>query len=387
MSRLLVFADLGQIVIRVRSTARVTLAAGLGLLVLATAPQAAFGTVNLVQNAGAEDGPSGGGNITAVPSWNTTSLFSVNNYGNGDGPTGAVGQQIAGASNYFWGGPNNAVSTATQTIDVSSYYSAIATGRAPLIFGVFLGRKQGQRDHMDVKLDALDAVGTGHASISAFGGSANSPATTTSLSPIAGSVTIPKGTRTLRLTMTATRLDGNNNDAYADNLVVIVGDPSPVTITTIDRALALKMLVAMPAATAADVLGKLSPKVALKILSFGPVDGAKIVGQLSPKVALKILSFGPVDGAKILARLSPKVALKILSFGPVDGARIVAQLSPKVALKILSFGPVDGAKILARLPLNVGLKILRLASPATKATLVNKLSKSKAAPYRRKLSI
>src|SRR5467141_3255135 len=62
MSRLLVFADLGQIVIRVRSTARVTLAAGLGLLVLVTAPQAAFGTVNLVQNAGAEDGPSGGGN-------------------------------------------------------------------------------------------------------------------------------------------------------------------------------------------------------------------------------------------------------------------------------------------------------------------------------------
>ena len=61
--------------------------------------------------------------------------------------------------------------------------------------------------------------------------------------------------------------------------------------------------------------------------------------------------------------------------------------SQTVALKLLSFGPVDGAKILARLPLNVGLKILRLASPATKATLVNKLSKSKAAPYRRKLSI
>ena len=347
MRRFLVFADLAQIIVRVRSTARFAFATGLGLLVLATAPQAAFGTVNLAQNAGAEAGQSGGGSIAAIPSWNTTSLFSVNNYGNGDGPTVAVGQQAAGGSNYFWGGPNNALSTATQTIDVSGYASAIDTGRAPLLFGVFLGRKQGQRDHMDVKLETLDSSGTRHALISAFGGSPNTPATKTSVNPIAGSVTTPKGTRTLRLTMTATRLDGNNNDAYADNLVVIVGDPSPSTIGTIARSLALKMLVAMPTAQAANVLGKLSPKVALRILAFVPADGA----------------------------------------GPVDGARIVARLSPKVALKILSAGPVDGAKILARLPLNVGLKILKSASRSTKAKLVGQLSKSKAAPYRRKLSI
>ena len=76
-------------------------------------------SANLLKNPGAEAGASGHGKLVGVPGWVLTDSFTVDDYGDTDRPSTDVGQAIYGGKNYFFGGPGKALSTATQTVDVS----------------------------------------------------------------------------------------------------------------------------------------------------------------------------------------------------------------------------------------------------------------------------
>src|SRR5438067_1888950 len=137
-------------------------AGALVALVFAQAGEAALPQGNLIQNPGAEAG-AGAANSSdtpPVPSWATTSTFTAVQYvqnGNSDFPDMAASARIGGGANFFAGGPDSPVSTATQVVDVSGGAADIDAGRAQATLAGDLGGWEGQEDGATVEADYLDA--------------------------------------------------------------------------------------------------------------------------------------------------------------------------------------------------------------------------------------
>ena len=103
--------------------------------------QVDYGDVNLLQNADAESGngsPSGT-DVLPIPSWVTTSKFTVSKYGTNSHPSLAVSQANGGGLQFFTGGPSNPLSTAVQTVDVAPAAPAIDAGSATATLSAYLG--------------------------------------------------------------------------------------------------------------------------------------------------------------------------------------------------------------------------------------------------------
>ena len=86
--------------------------------------------VNLIVNGNAEAGAgSSDGSIVPVPGWTTKGNFTVVQYGASGGfPDASSAGPGDRGLNFFAGGPGSTSSSATQTIDLSSYETAIDTG-------------------------------------------------------------------------------------------------------------------------------------------------------------------------------------------------------------------------------------------------------------------
>ena len=256
---------------------------------------------NLLKNPGAEAGASGHGQLVGVPSWNLTGSFTVDNYGDVDRPSTAVSQTIYGDKNYFFGGPGpQSVSTATQMVDVSAYADEIDKGALLSNFGGDLGSYGSQGDRMDLRGEFLGADGHALGTRTITG-----PAhrTTTGFILFIYIDPVPVGTRSVRMTLTSTRTDGNNNDGYADNVELFLRENTPTgtagMLGKMVRSFAAKTLFSLKTSAAAAAVSLLDPKIAIGILGLEPSDGARILAAMPFAAGLKVLKNSPPGGVRV----------------------------------------------------------------------------------------
>lgn len=200
-------------------------AAAIGALLVATPLSARTGAVpagNLVKNSGAEEGP-GSANASqalALPGWTTTPSFTAVKYGVSGFPTTALGAQLGGGQNFFAGGPNNARSTATQTIDVAGAAAEIDGGKAQASLSALIGGFENQEDNGIVEAFFLKTDGGQLGSLKVGPVTAAERVNKTTLLPRSATGVLPAGTRSIRIAVTATRAAGSYNDGYLDNVAL-----------------------------------------------------------------------------------------------------------------------------------------------------------------------
>lgn len=134
---------------------------------------------NLVQNPGAEDGPAAQNfadpQVSSVPGWTTTGGFSVGAYGGGDFLNARDYVPVDRGSKFFYGGPGNQRSTASQTIDLSGAATDIDAGRVKYYLSSYLGFLLGSYDTINLinlKAEFQDASGKALLTSTAAGPSA-----------------------------------------------------------------------------------------------------------------------------------------------------------------------------------------------------------------------
>ena len=187
-------------------------------------------STNLIVNGDAESGAASAGGfdvISPIPGWAPIGNFTVVAYGAPGGfPLLSDPGPASRGSNFFAGGPSNALSSASQSIDVSSSQSAIDAGAVSFSLEGFLGGFDGQGDNAVLTATFLD--GTSFSLGTAFIG----PVSNVDRGSLTGLLfrsmngTLPIGTRNIDLDLTMTRLAGSYNDGYADNLSLILSGPS-----------------------------------------------------------------------------------------------------------------------------------------------------------------
>lgn len=133
---------------------------------------------------------------------------------------------------FFGGGPNNASSSAYQTIDLgqklgSDWLEAINAGNVQFKLSGYLGGYQAQNDGAVLVATFLDADGKelSQASIGTVSAAEREDKTGLFLRQTDGLV--PNGTRKVRLYLEFTRTDGAYNDGYADNLELSLQEFGP----------------------------------------------------------------------------------------------------------------------------------------------------------------
>ncbi len=179
--------------------------------------------VNLIANGNAEAGSSSAsGAQVAVPSWTTTGAFTVIPYSAGNGYPGAGDPGPADRANQFFAGGNNAaLSTATQTIDLSANSTDINTGNVAYDLSGWLGGFSSDRDHATLTATFFNgATNLGSAIIGPDTASDRSFATGFVLKEKTGRV--PVNTTSVVLTQRMVRVDGSSNDGYADSLSLVL---------------------------------------------------------------------------------------------------------------------------------------------------------------------
>ncbi len=206
------------------------------VLTCAVLPLAAQTTIfggNLIVNAGAESGAGGDGtaSVATVPGWSRTAGCDVYTYStawmniNGISPADIVPR--GAGNNYFAGGSNPASCTFTQTIDVSAGASTLDAGTVTFAASGYLGGYGGHNDNATLTV--------------AFQGAGGNQLTTVILGPVAPTDRanlenglylrrqigqVPVGTRKAVLTLNMNWVNGSDNEAYADNLSLILNSPS-----------------------------------------------------------------------------------------------------------------------------------------------------------------
>jgi len=178
---------------------------------------------NLIVNGDAEAGPgsSDGTKPAPAPGWQTTGLFNVVQYGATNGyPTAAAPGPANRGKNFFTGGPDGALASAAQRIDISKHAAAIDAAALTCHFSGYLGGYAEQNDHVAATAEFLAAAGTKLGTVQLGPVSAADRQQQISLLFRSAAATVPRGTRMIVVTLTMTRTDGQANDGYADNLVL-----------------------------------------------------------------------------------------------------------------------------------------------------------------------
>ncbi len=225
-------------------TLAASLLAALGLAGLSPA-RAQFGS-NLIVNGNAESGPgsASGNDIEPVPGFTTTGNFTVVQYGAGGGfPTATDPGPTNRGSNFFAGGPSSASSSAAQLINLLPEANVINAGNATFTLSAFLGGFVGQRDNAILSLSFLGGANN------VLGAAQIGPVTATDRNNATGLLfrsldgTVPVGAQSVNVTLQMTRIDGDYNDGYADNLSLVLNQSAPVpeASTTVSFALLLTL--------------------------------------------------------------------------------------------------------------------------------------------------
>src|SRR3954471_8643975 len=139
---------------------RASLATLAAALLLAGPAWAELPAGNLIVNPGAEAAP-GATDSTAqapLPGWTVSGFETALAYGTPAFPTTDDATRLGGGANFFAGGPDGDVNTATQVIDVSAAAPEIQRGVTAAL-AALLGGSASQDDAATVSAEPLDASG------------------------------------------------------------------------------------------------------------------------------------------------------------------------------------------------------------------------------------
>lgn len=184
---------------------------------------ASFGS-NLIINPGAEIGTGVADqySIAPPPQWQATGNFTEIIYGASSGfPLATSPGPSKRGKNFFAGGPNNALSKATQLINVSTLASSIDGGGVIFALSGFFGGFLSQNDNAVMNANFLDASRRSLRQVSVGSVIASDRASQTGLLRRELKGSVPKKTRFVSITLTMTRTEGTYNDGYADNLSLV----------------------------------------------------------------------------------------------------------------------------------------------------------------------
>jgi hypothetical protein len=183
---------------------------------------------NLILNPGADAAKgTSTDTVVKVPHWKGTHGFTAATYawgktGGGDLSPTSPGPKNRGA-NYFYGGPESAVSTGTQLISVAA--GGVSSGKVHWRLAGWLGGFSSQDDHavLDVTFEnakgkALATYGIGPVTEAQRGG-------VSKLILRFRSGIVPAATRDLKVELIMTRDDGSDNDGLADSLSLVFTEP------------------------------------------------------------------------------------------------------------------------------------------------------------------
>jgi RHS repeat-associated protein len=257
--------------------------------------------VNLIVNGNAESA-SGALNdnvSSSVPGWARTSNFTTAVYGNCCGfPTPMSPGPANRGNNFFYGGPGAPSSTAYQNIDVSSAAGLIDSGFVTYNFSAWLGGFSSQEDNAVLTAAFLDSNSNTISSATLGPVTAGDRQDITELLLRTTKGVLPIGTRTVTITMLMSRLDGSDNDGYADNLAFVLSGPSDSDEVDPDAAKYLQTLGAVdnsPLAFAIKISWTDPANTA-----FGPTSTLANATEILPiaKVTLKANS-GGISGSMV----------------------------------------------------------------------------------------
>jgi hypothetical protein len=183
-------------------------------------------TKNLIKNPGAEAGNgSSNGSIVHVPNWshNEGHAATAVRYGASGGfPDSNTPGPPSRGHNFFAGGPSASVQGFQQDINASGYRAAIDAGRAGFVLKAWLGGFQEGGDNASATVAFYD--GGGHvldfATIGPVTSAQRNNQTKFLLRSAGGQV--PAGTRKVIVLIRFNYSDGSYNDAYADNLSLVL---------------------------------------------------------------------------------------------------------------------------------------------------------------------
>ncbi|MAG57774.1 MAG: hypothetical protein CMJ83_15920 [Planctomycetes bacterium] len=235
---------------------------------------------NLVRNGGGEARGGLDGNIAplVLPEWIASGDIIPADYVLGAisgwmSPTDP-GPANRGRTNFTGGFV--AVSTAAQTIDVSSGAAAIDAGGVAYDLGAWLGGYLNQDDNARVSVEFQNGLGALLASATIGPVLAAGRGFVTALVHQATTGAVPVGTRTVIVTLVCTRIAGSANDGYADNLTLfLTPDPFAPYATSI-----------------ASGIGAGSTGLAANMIEGGPHDNLTVndqVGGLDRMVELALI--------------------------------------------------------------------------------------------------
>ncbi len=182
----------------------------------------------MLQNPGAETGAGGTGSQTIVPppDWAVTGEFTALKYeAEGGFPSVANSKSIEGAVNFFAGG-NSEISTASQTVSVAADAAEIDAGHEPATLSGDLGGFSSQGDNAVVTATYLSAANAALGSLTIGPVTPAERKNETALLARTATGTVPAGTRSIQVLITSTRLEGEYNDGYADNISLTLGTPT-----------------------------------------------------------------------------------------------------------------------------------------------------------------
>ncbi len=183
--------------------------------------------VNRLCNPDAELGPGATvkSQVVPIPGWTTTSNFTATRYDATGSLTVEEGQAIGGGTNYFYGGDTNASSTATQLVSVADEATGIDAGQRTAQLRAYLGGFGG--DNAGVRAEFLNAGGTVLGTALLLGPRSDD------MQLLSTTGQVPAGTRTIRVTMTSTRVGGDDNEGYFENLSVALTQSGGATCPTL----------------------------------------------------------------------------------------------------------------------------------------------------------
>jgi hypothetical protein len=184
---------------------------------------------NLLVNGDAEMGPIGASTANVVISgWSDSGPMSILPYDFEDTSQPYLASTDPGAPNpgraYFWGGVGPS-STITQTINLTDIRSLVDLGSVPYDLSGWLGGFSVQNDQMELTASFRDANNDVLASATIGPVTAVDRGLETKLLFRRVDGFVPVGTRSVILTLSATRFAGTANNGFADNLSLVLFHP------------------------------------------------------------------------------------------------------------------------------------------------------------------
>jgi hypothetical protein len=254
----------------------VTLAAIVAVNAVYAATAGASGALspgNLIQNPGAEAAPGAKNYGTvAIPGWQTSAKFTALVYipRSLDMPSTEQSSGWGGGANYFSAG-DAVSSSATQTIDISADAAKIDAGIVAAKLSALIGGSRAQEDRGAVEVVFLDAAGSELGKLAVGTPTRDERKMVTKLLPKSAVASVPAKTRSLRVTMSATRVTGSYVDVYFDNL----------SLTLAEQKLAASLAVGSCNAKTVTASVKAAGGVALTSVAFS-AKGKKVVDSAAP---------------------------------------------------------------------------------------------------------